>query len=89
MLLITILILLFIANPLIAQYSNNFAYEWKTPADCAENEAYNAIVFKCKSCGTDQISNQKRGNCVCKPAFRTQVDKSQNQCVQCSQGFQT
>jgi hypothetical protein len=69
----------------LAQYSNNFAYEWKTPADCAPNEAYNSVVLKCKTCEADQISSQTKEKCVCRPPFKTVVDKQQK-CVQCAQG---
>lgn len=70
----------------IGQYSNNFAYEWKTPTNCAENEVYNPILFKCKPCGLDQIANHQRSNCVCKSTFKTVLEKQQNQCTQCAQG---
>lgn len=69
------------------QYSNNFAYEWKTPLDCLPNEIYNPVILKCKTCDDDQVSNYQHNKCICKALLRTVFGRSQNKCVQCAQGI--
>jgi hypothetical protein len=79
-------ILVVLINVSTAQYTNNFVYEWITPQNCAENEVYNPISFKCKTCDADKVANPQRDDCICKASLKTILDTQQNRCIACAQG---
>ncbi|KAI6218078.1 hypothetical protein M3Y95_01181900 [Aphelenchoides besseyi] len=69
-----------------AQYSNSYAYEWQTAADCTDTQFFNSVTFKCANCNDQLVANKQKSDCVCKSPLKSVVDNHPTQCVECPKG---